>query len=59
VVGVSATGYLLQWSGGAEAAVGWYRAFAAAAAQCLFGSLVFLAFARGERLFGSDAAADL
>lgn len=56
VVGVAATGFLLQWGGGAEHLSGWYRAFAAASLQCLAGSAVFLLFARGERLFGSDAA---
>ena len=56
VVGVSATGYLLQWGGGADHAAGWYQAFAAAALQTLGGSLVFLAAARGERLFGGDAS---
>lgn len=57
VVGVAVTGYLLQWAGGADKAAGWYQACAAAAVQCLAGSLVFLAAARGERLFGGDAAA--
>lgn len=57
VVGVAATGYLLQWAGGADRPAGWYRACAAAAVQCLGGSAVFLAAARGERLFGGDAAA--
>ena len=47
----------LQWAGGADRPAGWYQACAAAAAQCLAGSFVFLAAARGERLFGGDAAA--
>lgn len=57
VVGVAATGYLLQWAGGAEQLAGWYQAFAIAALQCVGASLVFLAAARGERLFGGDATA--
>lgn len=58
VVGVAATGYMLQWAGGADHAAGWYQAFAAAAAQCLAGSLVFAAAARGDRLFGGDATSE-
>eukprot|EP00887_Chlorella_sp_A99_P001216 scaffold14.g1216.t1 len=54
VVGVAVTGYLLQRAGGAEQAAGWYQVLALCAVQCATGSLVFLAFARGERLFGSD-----
>jgi dipeptide/tripeptide permease len=56
VVGVVATGYLLQGAGGAGAAAGWYAAFGTSAALCLAGSFVFLLCARGERLFGGDAA---
>ncbi|PRW51088.1 putative anion transporter 5 [Chlorella sorokiniana] len=55
VVGVAVTGYLLQWAGGASQPTGWYQACAAAALQCLAASFVFIAAARGERLFGSDA----
>lgn len=58
VVGVAVTGYLLQWAGGADRPAGWYQAFALSAAQCVGGSLLFLATARGERLFGSDATGD-
>lgn len=56
MVGVATTGYLLQWAGGADRPAGWYQAFAVAAVQCVAGSLVFLAAARGDRLFGGDAA---
>jgi ACS family sodium-dependent inorganic phosphate cotransporter len=58
VVGVAATGYMLQWAGGAENVDGWHRAFAAAAVQCGVGSVVFVWFARGERLFGGDTEAE-
>lgn len=57
VVGVAVTGYLLQWAGGADRPAGWYQACAAAAVQCLAASAIFIAAARGERLFGGDAAA--
>ena len=51
VVGVALTGWMLERAGGA--ATGWWQALATAAALCLAGSLHFLAFARGQRLFGS------
>ena len=57
VVGVAVTGYLLQWAGGASRPAGWYQACAASALQCMAASFVFIAAARGERLFGSDATA--
>ena len=57
MVGVAVTGYLLQWAGGADHTAGWYQAFVLAALQCVGGSLVFLVAARGDRLFGGDAAA--
>jgi len=56
VIGVAATGRLLQAAGGAEQRAGWYNAVGLAAAQCVLGSGVFLAYARGERLFGGDTA---
>ena len=55
VVGVQATGWLLQVAGPASLA-GWWRACSAAAALCLAGSAYFLAAARGERLFGGEIA---
>lgn len=57
VVGVPATGFLLQYAGGADKTAGWTEAMGAAALQCVASSLVFLSAARGERLFGGDAAA--
>jgi len=56
VVGVQATGWLLQAAGPGSLA-GWWRAYGAAAGLCVAGSAWFLAAARGERLFGSDAEA--
>ncbi len=56
MVGVQATGWLLQAAGPGSLA-GWWRAYGAAAGLCVAGSAWFLAAARGERLFGSDAEA--
>lgn len=58
VIGVAVTGYLLQWAGGADKVAGWNQSFALAAIQGIAGSIFFILFARGERLFGSDTAAD-
>lgn len=55
VVGVSATGFVLQHGGGADVAAGWYAALAIAAGLCVLGNVVFLRYARGERVFGGDA----
>lgn len=55
VIGVAATGVLLEGAGGAGVLAGWYAALAVAASLCLAGSLIFLWHARGERLFGGDA----
>ena len=49
------TGWLLKWAGGADKMLGWYQALLLAAVQCVGGSLIFLAFGRGERLFGGDS----
>ena len=58
VVGVAATGRLLEWSGGADKVWGWYQALALAAVQCVGGSIAFVAFGRGDRLFGGDSVSD-
>ena len=55
VIGVAATGHMLKWAGGADKTLGWYQAFTLCALQCLGGSFIFLAFGRGERLFGGDS----
>lgn len=57
MIGVAATGELLQWGGGAGERAGWRLAFLVAAVQCVAGSFVFMKWARGDRLFGGDAAA--
>ena len=59
VVGVPATGYLLQWAGGADKPAGWWEALSTTALQCVAASFVFLSAARGERLFGGDTGAAL
>mmetsp|Transcript_13965 Transcript_13965/g.24485 ORF Transcript_13965/g.24485 Transcript_13965/m.24485 type:complete len:437 (+) Transcript_13965:60-1370(+) len=51
VVGVSFTGVILEWQGGAGVLTGWYMAHAVAATTCLLATLVFNALAKGERLF--------
>ena len=53
VVGVALTGFLLD-SAGASAISGWWQAFAACAVQCLAGAVLFIWFAKGDRIFGSD-----
>ena len=53
VVGVALTGFLLD-SAGASAIIGWWQAFAACAVQCLAGAVLFVVFAKGNRIFGSD-----
>lgn len=55
VIGVAATGHILKWAGGAERALGWYQALTLCAVQCVAGSFFFIAFGRGDRLFGGDA----
>ncbi len=56
VVGVQATGLLLQ-AGGPGSLAGWWQACAVAAGLCLAGSAYFAAAARGERLFGGETEA--
>lgn len=51
VIGVAATGWLLQRGGGAAAAGGWWAAHGVAAAGCVLAAGVFQAFARGDRIF--------
>ena len=50
VVGLPATGYLLQAAGGASNPAGWRNACGVASALCVAGSAVFVAFGRGHRL---------
>ena len=51
VIGVAVTGRILDAYGGASNLLGWYNAHAVAAVGCVLASLVFNAFARGERVF--------
>ncbi len=55
VIGVAATGHILKYAGGADKVLGWYQALTLAAVQCVGGSLIFIAFGRGDRLFGGDS----
>ncbi|KAK2079250.1 hypothetical protein QBZ16_002941 [Prototheca wickerhamii] len=55
VVGVAATGFFLEQAGGAQHKTGWLISLAIAAALCVLGSLIFLRYARGTRVFGGDA----
>lgn len=51
IVGVSATGFILESMGGSEQRGGWYQAHALAAALLGVASLYFIAAGRGGRLF--------
>ena len=50
VVGVAATGWMIEHAG--LGLRGWWQAFSTAAALCMSGSVVFLACAQGDRIFG-------
>ena len=55
VIGVAVTGLLLDNpSREHEISSGWWQAFAACTVQCIAGSTIFVLFAKGNRLFGSD-----
>ena len=51
VVGVALTGWMIEHAGQGSLA-GWWQAFSTAALMCVAGSAFFLAFARGDRIFG-------
>jgi len=51
VVGVAATGLILERAGGAGVRAGWYAAHAVSALVCTGAAAGFALFARGERLF--------
>ena len=51
IIGVSATGYLLEAAGGATHAGGWYRAHAIASCMAVVGAAFFIVCGRGERIF--------
>lgn len=54
-MGVAATGFFLEQAGVAQHKTGWLISLAIAAALCVLGSLIFLRYARGTRVFGGDA----
>ena len=55
VIGVAVTGVLLDKpSSSGQNTSGWWQAFAACAVQCVAGSAIFVLFAKGNRLFGSE-----
>lgn len=54
VVGVAITGYFLAWNNEGVDPGGWYMALSLASGLCIGGSLVFIRFAKGTILFGSD-----
>ena len=55
VIGVAATGLLLNTATeNVDASSGWWQAFATCAVLCTAGSSIFVMFARGDRLFGSE-----
>ena len=54
VVGVAITGYFLAWNNEGVDPSGWYLALSLASGLCIGGSLVFIRFAKGTILFGSD-----
>lgn len=51
IIGVSATGFMLESAGGGEHAGGWFRAHAIASCMAIVGVAIFIIFGRGERLF--------
>ena len=55
VIGVAVTGLLLNTaSESVDASSGWWQAFVTCAVLCTAGSCIFVMFARGDRLFGSE-----
>jgi hypothetical protein len=52
VIGVTVTGVMLERNGGSSQLAGWYQAYGTSLALVLAGSGVFLAAARGDRIFG-------
>lgn len=52
VIGVAATGWMLEAGGGSAGSTGWLLAFGVSIANCLVGVVVFLACAQGQRVVG-------
>ena len=51
IIGVSATGFVLEAAGGSTQRAGWYRSHALAAALLVAASMMFMKAGRGTRLF--------
>ena len=56
VIGVAVTGYILSFFDGGTSTTGWYAALSLAAGLCISGSILFLRYAKGSRLFGDDSS---
>lgn len=52
VIGVAATGWMLEAGGGSAGLMGWLLAFSVSIANCLAGAAVFVACAQGQRVVG-------
>ena len=51
LIGVSATGFILEAFGGSQNSAGWYQAHLIATVMATAGVGVFISYGRGERLF--------
>lgn len=51
VIGVAVTGFMLEHNGGSENPAGWQHSFATCAGLGITGSMLFILFAKGEKLF--------
>jgi MFS transporter, ACS family, solute carrier family 17 (sodium-dependent inorganic phosphate cotransporter), other len=51
LIGVSATGFILEAAGGSQHAAGWFQAHLIATAMAAVGVVIFMVYGRGERLF--------
>lgn len=54
IIGVAITGYILAWNDGGTTPDGWYMGFSLAAGLCIAGSIIFIKYAQGKRIFGGD-----
>lgn len=52
IIGVAATGWMLEAGGGSAGSLGWLLAFGTSIANCLVGVVVFVACAQGQRVVG-------
>eukprot|EP00892_Ulva_mutabilis_P012541 jgi/Ulvmu1/965/UM102_0048.1 len=51
IIGVSATGFMLEAAGGSAHPGGWFLAHTIASCMAVVGIVIFIIFGRGERLF--------